>query len=123
MRSGKFKASKSFIFHLLPQLQFSQSFKMAPGNVTAQVLPELNPPGWPYVDDGLSAENKAAWSREVSSWMETEITAKNPDGTPLTGGSNVLRTPLTQFFNGTVTAYDTSQPPQTISWIGFPGLV
>lgn len=96
---------------------------MAPGNVTAQVLPELNPPGWPYVDDGLSAENKAAWSREVSSWMETEITAKNPDGTPLTGGSNVLRTPLTQFFNGTVTAYDTSQPPQTISWIGFPGLI
>lgn len=96
---------------------------MAPGNFTAQVLPELNPPGWPYVNDGLSAGQKEAWSQEVSSWMETERTAKNPDGTTLTGGSNVIRTPLTQFFNGTVTPYNTEQPPQPISWIGFPGLV
>jgi hypothetical protein len=96
---------------------------MTPGKATIQVLPELNPPGWPYVDDGLSAEQKAAWSQQVSDWMKTEITAKNDDGSPLIGGGGVVRTPLTQFFNGTVTAYDTTQPPQTISWTGFPGLI
>jgi hypothetical protein len=96
---------------------------MAPGNVTIQVLPEFNPPGWPDVNDGLSAKQKAAWSQLVSSWMQTEITAKNDDGSPLIGGGGVVRTPLTQFFNGTVTPYATTQPPQTVSWIGFPGLV
>ena len=96
---------------------------MAPGKATTQVLSELNPPGWPSVNDGLTAEQKAAWSQLVSSWMETEITAKNDDGSPLIGGRGVVRTPLAQFFNGTVTAYDTTQLPQAISWIGFPGLV
>ncbi|KAH6844692.1 hypothetical protein B0I37DRAFT_433185 [Chaetomium sp. MPI-CAGE-AT-0009] len=96
---------------------------MAPGKVTIKVLPEFNPPGWPYVDDGLSAEQKATWSQLVSSWMQNEITATNDDGSPLTGGGGVLRTPLTQFFNGTVTAYNTAQEPQTISWTGFPGLI
>jgi hypothetical protein len=96
---------------------------MTPGKATTQVLSELNPPGWPSVNDGLTAEQKAAWSQLVSSWMETEITAKNDDGSPLIGGRGVVRTPLAQFFNGTVTAYDTTQPPQAISWIGFPGLI
>ena len=104
-------------------LNFVQSLKMTPGGATIQVLPELNPPGWPYVNDGLSAEQKEAWSQLVSSWMQVEITAKNPDGSPLTGGGGIVRTPLAQFFNGTVTAYDTTQPPQTISWTGFPGIV
>jgi hypothetical protein len=96
---------------------------MTPGKAKIQVLPELDPPGWPYVDDHLSVGQKVEWSQLVSSWMNSEITAKNDDGSPLTGGGGVIRTPLTQFFNGTVTPYDTEQGAQRVTWIGFPGLV
>ncbi|EHL03007.1 hypothetical protein M7I_0978 [Glarea lozoyensis 74030] len=33
------------------------------------------------------------------------------------------RDPLTQFFNGTLVPYDTTQQPAAITWIGFPNLV
>ncbi|KAK3312167.1 hypothetical protein B0H66DRAFT_525165 [Apodospora peruviana] len=51
-----------------------------------------------------------------------EITATKPNGGALQGPDG-NRTPLTQFFNGTVTAYDTDQKPVSITWIGFPNLV
>ncbi|KAK4141062.1 uncharacterized protein C8A04DRAFT_39391 [Dichotomopilus funicola] len=97
---------------------------MAPQDVTPERLPAFNPPGWPFVDDNLNAKQKAAWSKQVSTWMQSQITAKDPDdGSPLTGGGGVLRTPLKQFFNGTVTPYITTQPPTTVSWNAFPGLI
>ncbi|KAF8544174.1 hypothetical protein BDD12DRAFT_724447 [Trichophaea hybrida] len=33
------------------------------------------------------------------------------------------RTPLSQFFNGTVTAFDTTQKPKVVSWNGFPNRI
>lgn len=91
--------------------------------VTIQKLAKFDPPGWPFVDDGLTDPQKLDWSKQISSWMDAEITAKEPDGTPLPGPRGTNRTPLTQFFNGTITAYDTSQKPVAITWIGFPNLV
>lgn len=86
-------------------------------------LPAFDPPGWPYVDDGLTPEQKTSWSTDnISDWMNVEISAKNDDGKPLQGGGGVIRTPLTQFFNGTITPYDLGQKPVSISWIGFPKL-
>jgi hypothetical protein len=90
---------------------------------TIRVLDRFDPPGSPYVDDGLSDADKLAWSKQISSWMTTEINAKDENGDPLEGGGGVLRTPLTQFFNGTVTAFDVDQDPVAITWIGFPNLV
>ena len=91
--------------------------------VKISTLAEFDPPGYPYVNDGLNQQERQAWSAQVSSWMNTELTAKYPDGTPLTGGDDVLRTPLQQFFNGTITPYDVKQKPVAITWIGFPKLV
>ncbi|KAI1320783.1 hypothetical protein F5Y16DRAFT_389559 [Xylariaceae sp. FL0255] len=87
-------------------------------------LPAFDPPGCPYVDDGLTSQQKSSWSTDnISKWMNEEISAKDDDGNSLTGGGGVIRTPLTQFFNGTFTPYDIGQKPVPISWIGFPKLV
>jgi hypothetical protein len=39
------------------------------------------------------------------------------------GPYNKKRDPLKQFFNGTLTAYDTEQDPTPITWIAFPNQV
>jgi hypothetical protein len=88
----------------------------------AQKLSQFDPPGYPYVDDKLSSEARRVWSDKISSWMNTEIKAELPNGTPLNSGG-YLRTPLPQFFNGTTTAYEVDQAPQVITWTGFPKLV
>ncbi|KAK3368703.1 hypothetical protein B0H63DRAFT_515247 [Podospora didyma] len=99
------------------------------GAVTLRTLAAFDPPGHPYVDDGLTAPQKLSWSKEISSWMQAEITAQEPDPDhpgktrPVLGPKNIPRTPLAQFFNGTITAFDVDQEPVAITWIGFPNLV
>lgn len=89
-------------------------------SLKASVLTEFDPPGFPYVDD-LQPQNKITWSRtRVSDWMQNEITATNDDGTPLQGPNGINRTPLDQFFNGTVTAFETGQKADPIHWAAFP---
>lgn len=84
------------------------------------VLTEFDPPGFPYVDE-IRSQNKIAWSKtRISDWMQNEITAKNDDGTPLQGPNGIIRTPLDQFFNGTVTPFNTGQAPDPIHWTAFP---
>ncbi|KAK4224653.1 hypothetical protein QBC38DRAFT_485047 [Podospora fimiseda] len=92
-------------------------------NLQETTLSEFDPPGYPYVDDKLTPAQKLEWSKGISEFMNTEISAKQPDGTPLDGPDNTFRTPLTQFFNGTVTAFDVDQEPVQITWIGFPNIV
>lgn len=71
-------------------------------------IPRHNPPGYPKVDD-LTDANQAIWSSQaISVWTSAAIKNKK----------------LTQFFDGTVTKFDTSQPGASIGpWIGFPGTV
>ena len=90
---------------------------MAP--LTMSTVPRHNPPGFPFVDD-LTLKNKEMWSRDfISTWMRDEIS----------GGPNICpnETPslqLTQFFDGTVTPFDTSQAGLSIGpWKAFPGKV
>ncbi|KAK3985451.1 hypothetical protein QBC44DRAFT_250420 [Cladorrhinum sp. PSN332] len=92
-------------------------------NFQESTLSEFDPPGFPYVDDNLTPAQKLNWSKQVSEWMNTEITAKQPDGEPLPGPDDTNRTPLPQFFNGTVTAFDVNQDPLQITWTGFPNIV
>ncbi|KAK4184364.1 hypothetical protein QBC35DRAFT_391843 [Podospora australis] len=94
------------------------------GILGERTLDEFDPPAYPYVDDGLTPAQKLAWSKQISEWMNTEITATKPNGKPLTfGRDKIPRIPLSQFFNGTVTAYDVDQKPVFITWTGFPNLV
>lgn len=63
----------------------------------------------------LTPENKAIWSQHfISQWMSDEIAGNETDpyGQP--------RTPLTQFFNPQITAYDVGQSPTRIQWTAFP---
>ena len=91
--------------------------------LSVETLSEFDPPGYPDVDDGLTAEQRLGWSQKISGWMNMEITAVEPDGGPLEGPDGIPRTPLTQFFNGTITAYETTQKPVAITWTAFPNLV
>jgi hypothetical protein len=79
-----------------------------------QTLPDFSPPG----DlKEFNAETAKFWSDKcISYWMTGEITA---DPNVVTAG----RTPLKQFFNGTVTAFEQSQQPTAITWDAFPKLV
>ena len=73
----------------------------------------------------LTDENKQRWSEQnIAHWIQSEIDAIDPDtGEPLTGPDNIPRTPLSQFFNGTVTAFDVDQAASPIHWKAFPNLV
>ncbi|KAL6402246.1 hypothetical protein AUP68_14714 [Ilyonectria robusta] len=86
-------------------------------SVSIQKLAKFDPPGYPDVDDGLTDPQKLAWSQKISDWMDFEIAGDDESG------QRSGRTKLPQFFNGTVTAYDVSQQPAAITWIGFPNLV
>ena len=65
----------------------------------------------------FTPENQAIWSKQyIAYWMQGEIDA-NP---------NVVspgRTKLFQYFNGTVTPFDTTQTPAAVTWNAFPKLV
>ena len=77
----------------------------------ASVIAEFSPPG--NIDE-LTVENKSLWSRDcISKWMDDEIAGNVSDE----------RTPLSQFFNGTLTAYDIDQAGVDIAWVGFPNRV
>lgn len=88
-----------------------------------QTLAEFDPPAYPIVDDGLTPDQRLQWSKQIAEWMDMEITATQPDGEPLPGPHDTNRTPLPQFFNGTITPYDTDQKPVPITWNGFPNMV
>ncbi|KAF8245563.1 hypothetical protein K440DRAFT_555517 [Wilcoxina mikolae CBS 423.85] len=49
--------------------------------------------------------------------MNDEIAGGGP------GPCGKARTPLPQFFNGTITAFDTTQTPKVVSWNGFPNRI
>lgn len=81
----------------------------------AETLPTFNPPG--NLPE-LNAKSRQIWSEKfISKWMDDEIAGRVDD--PFV----VKRDPLTQFFNGTITAYDTTQQAQAIQWIAFPQTV
>jgi hypothetical protein len=77
--------------------------------VHTSTLSSFSPPG--NLDE-LNQENKTKWSNFVSERLDAEISGGPSGGT---GGG-----PLTQFFNGTITAYNVSQTGATITWNGFP---
>jgi len=90
-------------------------------NFKATKLTQFNPPG--NLQD-LTPANQKKWSEEkISGWMNLEISAKYPNGDPLIGGDNVVRSPLQAFFNGTVTAYDQGAATVSIPWTAFPNRV
>ena len=61
----------------------------------------------------LSTENQSVWSKDyISTWMNQEI-----------AGQESGRSPLSQFFNGTITAYNVTQQASRVTWIGFPNRV
>ncbi|GKZ38164.1 hypothetical protein AbraIFM66950_010159 [Aspergillus brasiliensis] len=65
----------------------------------------------------LSEENKNLWSQNyISYWMKGEI-----DADPNVVGKG--RTPLTQFFDGTVTPFNQQDPPRVVEWNAFPKLI
>lgn len=80
----------------------------------ASTIPEFSPPGnLPELND----KNKQAWSdKYISQWMNDEIAGN-------VQGPYQKRDPLTQFFNGTISAYDTTQQPTGITWNAFPNQI
>ena len=94
---------------------------MSPTSI--KTLDIYSPPG--NLSD-LSTDNQKQWSESyIAHWIQSEIKAVDPDTDepPLYGGGGIIRTPLSQFFDGTVTPFDVDQTPATITWIGFPNLV
>ena len=94
---------------------------MAPDSVTT--LNAYSPPG--HLSD-LTDGNKQLWSKQnIARWIQCEIDAVDPQhpSKPLSGAYGLPRTPLAQFFNGTVTAFDVDQTPAVIDWTAFPNLV
>jgi hypothetical protein len=83
-------------------------------SVKISTIPEFSPPGnLPELND----KNKLLWSGKfISQWMNDEI-AGNVEG------PYQKRDPLTQFFNGTIIPYDTTQDPTGITWVAFPNQV
>ena len=79
-----------------------------------RVLPEFHPPA--NLDD-MTPEVQKIWSEKyISYWMTGEIEADKDVTIP-------GRTPLSQYFNGTVTAFDWSQKVTPVTWNAFPNLV
>lgn len=98
-----------------------------PSKITVTTLSAFDPPGYPLVDDKLDEQQKATWSNMISDLMTLEIEAEYRDDKgklhPLPGPNHTIRTPLTQFFNGSVTPFDIDQKPIHITWNGFPNIV
>lgn len=103
------------------RIPFFQNFLLNMSNFKATKLTQFNPPG--NLQD-LTPANQKKWSEDkISGWMNLEISAKYPNGDPLIGGDNVVRSPLQAFFNGTVTAYDQGAATVSIPWTAFPNRV
>ncbi|KAE8399527.1 hypothetical protein BDV37DRAFT_287549 [Aspergillus pseudonomiae] len=65
----------------------------------------------------LTGDNKDKWSKDyISHWMQGEIKAD-----PRVVGAG--RTPLTQFFDGTVTPFNQQDKPLPVEWNAFPNLI
>jgi hypothetical protein len=80
----------------------------------ASTLPSFSPPG--NLDD-LVEKNKEIWSEQrIGKWMDDEIAGG------MNGPCKKPRTPLPQFFNGTVTAFEGGQH-KTVDWNAFPNQV
>lgn len=98
-----------------------------PSKITITTLSAFDPPGYPLVDDKLDEQQRASWSNTISDMMTLEIEAESRDAKgklePLTGPNNIIRKPLTQFFNGSVTPFDIDQKPIRITWNAFPNIV
>lgn len=86
------------------------------GDVHKTTIRIFNPPG--YLQD-LNGHNRKLWSANyIGTWIQDEIQGKEAGPAP---GS--LRTPLSQFFDPTETAYDTTQNKISATWRGFPNRV
>jgi hypothetical protein len=83
-------------------------------SVTISTIPEFSPPG--NLSD-LTDSNKQLWSDKFISQRINDEIAGNVEG------PYQKRDPLTQFFNGTIVPYDTTQQPTGITWIAFPNQV
>lgn len=83
---------------------------------TVQTLSAHSPPA--NLND-LSKANKEIWSeKRISAWMAQEIDGGIP------GPCGKPRTALSQFFDGTVTAFNVDQTPiATIHWTAFPNRI
>ena len=64
----------------------------------------------------LTDENKKLWSEhKIAHWIQREIDAIDPDtDKALTGPDNIPQTPLSQFFSGTIAAFDVDQAATSI---------
>lgn len=82
--------------------------------VHISTLPDYDPPG--NLPD-MNPQTRKVWSQQIKGWMDDEINP-DPQERKVTG-----RTPLKQYFDGTVTAFDRSQQPVTVPWNAFPKLV
>lgn len=79
-------------------------------SANASTITEFSAPG--KINE-LTPANRSIWSREfISQWMNDEIEGNHPG-----------RTPLTQFFNGTVQPYEVGQAGVNIVWNGFPNRI
>ncbi|KAK6516000.1 hypothetical protein TWF281_004590 [Arthrobotrys megalospora] len=84
----------------------------------AETLPLHSPPG--NLDD-LTDANKKLWSEDrISAWMNQEI---NQIPYPVPGPCGTERGKLSQFFDGTVTPFETGQQGVAVTWKAFPGIV
>ena len=83
-------------------------------DVSSATLLECDSPG--NLDDLTLENRKLCSSQFMNYWMQGEIDANH----------NVVshgRKPLTQYFNGTLTPFETTQKPQPVTWIVFPKTV
>lgn len=103
------------------QLYLPQS-SIAMSSASIKTLEAYSPPG--NLSD-LTVDNQKLWSKlQIAHWIQSEINAVDPDtGGPLEGPNGIIRTPLSQYFNGTVTPFDVDQTPVAITWTAFPNLV
>ena len=92
-------------------------------SASIKTLEAYSPPG--NLSD-LTAHNQELWSKRcIARWIQSEIKAVDPETNkkPPVQAGEFIRTPLSQFFDGTVTPFDHDQTPATIKWKAFPNLV
>jgi len=78
-------------------------------------LKRFSPPG--NLKD-LNEENLQIWSdKNIGKWTDDEIAGRVP------GPCNTDRTPLSQYFNPTITPFNQGQKPVTVTWNAFPNQV
>ncbi|KAH7139610.1 hypothetical protein B0J13DRAFT_586228 [Dactylonectria estremocensis] len=73
-------------------------------------ISQFDPPA--FLDDGLTDSQKGQWSNFISGSTDNQI-----------AGQGSSQTPLKQFFNPSKTAFNQSQAPVEVTWVGFPGII